>query len=162
MASVRRRLDPRYSPAPVPGASLFGLVLHALFQATAFRDGPVPITVTAPLVAVLAYARLRPEAGVRLLAGLAAWAIVGTGLALMGYILHAVSYRLPRSMSGSEMVLYDVGTFLWFVVALTAAYAVTARTYDGWRVAVAAGAGPLVQAAWLLLVIVLVETGAYA
>lgn len=161
MASVRRRLDPRYSPALVPGASLFGLVLQALFQATAFRGGPVPITVT-PLVAVLAYARLRPEAGVRKLAVLAAWAIVGTGLALLGYILHPVSYRLPRSMSGSKMVLYDVGTFLWFVVALTAAYAVAARTYDGWRVAVAAGAGPLVQAAWLLLVIVLVETGAYA
>lgn len=88
---------------------------------------------TAPLVAVLAYARLRPEARVRRLAVLAAWPIVGTGLALLWYFLHAVSYRLPRSMTGSEMVLYDFGMFLWFGVALAAAFAVAARTYDGWR-----------------------------
>lgn len=135
-------------------AFLVGLGLHAVDQAVAFRAGPVPALVTAPVVATLVY-RSTARVTTRRLAGLVTWGLVGSGAAVVAVYLTGVSYVLPRPLTGLEQVLYDAGLFLWFVLALTAAYAVAART-GGRRAVLAVACGPLVQAAFALLPVVLV------
>jgi len=77
--------------------------------------------------------------------------------------LGVVNYYLPRAMTGTEMVVYDLGLFLWFVASLTAMYEVAAHA-DG-RPARATGVvflAPVVQVAWVGVVRLVVETGLYA
>jgi hypothetical protein len=60
------------------------------------------------------------------------------------------------------MVLYDLGLFLWFVLSLAGAYAVVARRVDRNRYVLAGVlAGPLLQFAWILLVVALAEASRY-
>jgi cytochrome c biogenesis protein CcdA len=66
-------------------------------------------------------------------------------------------------MTETEMILYDLGLFLWFVLTLTASHALAARVNERPRYAAAALlAGPLLQVGWVLIVIALIESGAYA
>lgn len=139
-----------------------GLLVHIVDQALHFRAGPIPILVTAPTVAVFAYGYARPDTIVRRLLALAGWCVVGSGLALLGMYLHAVSYRLPRPMTEPEMALYDLGLFCWFVASLTGIYVLAARRGDqNRRALVAIASAPLLQLAWILAVVVLVEGGRY-
>jgi len=157
-----RRPDPRHAPRPVVLAAAAGLVLHGIDQALGFRAGPVPVLVTAPAVAALAYRRVRPETTGRRLGLLLGWGIVGSGLAILGVFVLGTSYRLPRPMTDAELVAYDLGLFVWFVLSLTAAYALAARTPDRTRRALAVAAGPVAQVAWLPLVALAFEVGRYA
>lgn len=156
----KNRLDPRRSLIPVIVAVLLGLGLHAVDQTLYFRAGPVPILLTAPVVATLGYLYREPATGMVRLIALLAWGGIGSGLGVLGVYLVAVSYELPRPLTSSEMLLFDLGMFLWFVLALTAAYAVAARA-DGMRAYVALLLGPLLQAAYGLLLVVLVTIGVY-
>lgn len=82
---------------------------------------------TAPLIAVFTYVHLRPNIGVRRVIALIRWGFVGSGVALLGVVFRALIFELLRAMTESEMIVYDLGLFLWFVFSLTAAYAVAAR-----------------------------------
>ncbi len=64
---------------------------------------------------------------------LSTWAVLGTVIALLGHALHSLSYQLPRPLTDFEMFVYDLGTFLWFVFALTIAYVIAVRTNDETR-----------------------------
>lgn len=160
--TLGERYDPRDSHLPVGLTFLGGLLIHAIDQLLHFRAGPIPILITAPSVAVLAYLYVRPETRIRWLVVLLCWGAVGSGLALLGVFLLGSSYQLPRSMTDQELVLFDLGSFLWFVVTLAGAYAVAARRIDSTRGMVAATlTGPLLQFAWMPVFIVLVEVGQY-
>lgn len=162
MDSVRRRLDPRRSSLSVASAFLCGSGLHVADQAANFRAGPIPILVTAPLVATLTYVHLRPETGPKRAAVLLGWGFVGSGAAVVGYALYALSTRLPRPMTDAEMMAYDFGLFLWFVASLTAAYAVAARASDrSLRAWVAVLSGPFLQLAWILVTALSIAAGLY-
>jgi hypothetical protein len=163
MSSLSRRFDPRRSSLPAAVGFLFGLGGHVLDQALYVRAGPVPILVTAPLVAVLTYVHLLPKTGLRRIGLLLVWGFVGSGIALLGVVFHALTSELPRAMTEMEMILYDLGLFLWFVLTLTASHALAARVNERPRYAAAALlAGPLLQVGWVLIVIALIESGAYA
>lgn len=162
MHPVFQYLDPRQSVFPVPLAFIIGLALHFVDQALNFRAGPVPIAIAAPLVAVFTYIYLQPNTWPRRFAVVSVWAVFGTGIALVGHALHSLSYRLPRPLTEPEMLLFDLGTFLWFVFALTIAYAVAARTNDETRAWIAIAAGPLLQLLWTLSFRLLVAAGLYA
>lgn len=162
MTRLQHRFNPRDSVLPVLLVFLGGLSLHVVDQLLNFRAGPVPILVTAPAVAVLAYLHYRPNTNYRSLGLLLAWGFVGTGLAILAVVLHAISYQLPRAMTEPEMILYDLGLFLWFVLSLSGAYTMAARTTERKRYPVAmALAGPILQAGWGLVVILVVELGGY-
>lgn len=161
MSIVRDRLNPRYSMFPAMLAISGGL-LHGIDQLLYFRAGPIPILVTAPVVAVLTYLRMRPETGYRRLRGLLVWGLLGSGFAVLGVYLLASSHQLPRPMTEPEMVLYDFGLFLWFVLALTGAYGVAARTDRTLPATAAILAGPALQLAWTLFGLLIVESGLYA
>lgn len=137
-----------------------GLSLHGIDQTLHFRAGPIPALVTAPLVAGLTYRYLQPDTTNRRLVVVLGWGIIGSVLSLLGVYLHATSYQLPRAMTEPEMVLYDLGLFLWFVVSLSSAYALGAR-FAGQRRFVAILSGPLLQAAWVLVIVFVVEVGLY-
>lgn len=158
MGTIRQRLDPRYSPSSALLSFSGGLGIHVLDQALHFRAGPVPILVTAPLVAVLTYLHLRPETGKRRMAIFVGWGFVGTGLALLGFVLHALSFELPRAMTEPELIVYDLGLFLWFVLSLTVAYSLAARANGRDRREVAAIlSGPVLQLGGILLLSLLLE-----
>lgn len=154
------RVRPRESLVPVVIAFLLGLVIHAVDQALFVRAGPFPILLTAPIVATLTYLRVRNATRRRVFA-LLAWGFVGSGAAVLGVYLAVVGYELPRALTGLEMVLYDLGMFLWFVLTLAAAYALSAHR-RGRSAVVALLLGPVVQAAFALLMVLLVESGLYA
>lgn len=139
---------------------LVGLLLHAMDQAISFRAGPVPILVTAPIVATLIYLFVRKTSAWRTL-GLLAWGVVGSGLGVLGVYLVAGSYRLPRALTNWEMMVYDFGMFLWFVLALAAVYGVAA-SLSRRKAVVVLLSGPVVQATFALVLILLVEVGLYA
>lgn len=139
---------------------LVGLSLHGIDQTLHFRAGPIPALVTAPLVAGLTYRYFQPDTTIRRLVVVVGWGAVGSGLSLLGVYLHATSYQLPRAMTELEMVLYDLGLFLWFVLALTSAYALGARVAGRYRL-VALLSGPLLQAAWVLVIVFVVEVGLF-
>lgn len=154
------RLDPRRSLIPVVVAVLLGLGLHAVDQTLYLRAGPVPILLTAPVVATLGYLYRKPATEIIQLIALLAWGGIGSGLGVLGVYLVAVSYELPRPLTSAEMLLFDLGMFLWFVLVLTAAYAVGARA-DGGKAYVALLLGPLIQAAYGVFLVVLVTIGVY-
>lgn len=106
-------------------AFLLGLGIHLIDQALFVRAGPIPILLTAPVVATLVYLRFRDATRRRILA-LLAWGAVGSGIGVLGLSLSVVNYQLPRAMTDLEMILYDLGMFLWFVLALAAVYAIAA------------------------------------
>lgn len=163
VASLVRRFDPRHSSLPVIVGFLCGLGFHVLEQVLYVRAGPVPILATAPLIAVLAYVHRRPNTGIRRGIVLLGWGFVGSGVALLGVIFYALSFELPRSMTEPEMIVYDLGLFLWFVGSLTAAYAVAARVNDRTRhLATVVLLGPVLQLGWILLVTLFVYSGLYA
>lgn len=155
-----RRVHPRTSLLPAVAALLVGLLLHAIDQSVAFRAGPVPILVTAPVVATLCYLRVR-EASARRILGLLGWGVVGSGLGVLGVYVVAMSHRLPRALTGPEMVLYDLGMFLWFVVALAVAYAV-AGSVSRWSAAAVLLGAPVAQASFALATVLLAELGLFA
>lgn len=65
-------------------------------------------------------------------------------------------------MTEPEMVHYDLGMFLWFVTSLSGAYALGARITERYRYALGVPlAGPILQAGWGLVVVVVVELGGY-
>jgi hypothetical protein len=127
-----------------------------------FRAGPVPVLVFAPSVAVLTYLYLRPETKLRWALVLFCWGAIGSGLAILGVYLVGTSYQLPRPMTDPELVLYDLGLFLWFVLLLTGVYAGAAR--DVGRVRhrlVPVLLGPFLQFVWILVVVALAELGRF-
>lgn len=160
MATEPRRVRLRESLVPAAVALLVGTVVHAVDQTLFTRAGPIPLLLTAPVVATLVYLRFA-DATRRQLLALLAWGLFGTGAAVILVYLQVVGTELPRAMTGLEMVLYDLGLFLWFVVALAAAYA-AAATSRGRTAVVALLLGPVIQAAFLLLMVLLVEAGLYA
>lgn len=156
------RFDPRESRLLVVLAFLGGTLVHGVDQLLHFRAGPIPVLVTAPTVAVLTYLYMRSETRLGRLVALLGGGFVGTGLAVLGVYVVASSYRLPRPMTDPELVLYDFGLFLWFVLSLAGVYAVVARRTDQVRYGLTAVLfGPLLQFTWILLFVVLVEAGRY-
>jgi riboflavin transporter FmnP len=135
------------------------VVAHAIEQAVNVRAGPVSVLLTAPVVATLVYLRYR-DATRRALLALLAWGVLGTGAAVVVVAIWSIGYYLPRPLTDLEMLGYDFGLFLWFVLTLGAAYAIAART-GGRRAVVALLAGPVAQGAFALLVTLLVEAGLY-
>lgn len=84
-------------------------------------------------------------------------------LTLLSVIYHALTYQLPRPLTGSEMPLYDLVLFLWFVGTPAAAYAIAARRLPSSRSTFTAIAcGPLLQLTWVDFVVLLVEICLYA
>lgn len=158
--SLANRVDPRVSRLPVLFVFLAGLLAHGVDQMLHFRAGPVPLVVVSPAVSVLAYLHVRPETRPRWLVVLLCWGAVGSGVAVIGVYLVATSYRLPRPMSEPELVLFDLGLFLWFVLSLAGVYALAARS--GGRVRRGLDPvlfGPVLQFAWILVVIGAFEAG---
>lgn len=152
------RFDPRAASTLIAVAVLCGIVLHAADQLLHARAGPVPVVVTAPAVAVLTYRYLHPEPRLRWLLALLCWSALGTGVAVLGAFVAGTTYRLPRPMTGTEMVLYDLGLFLWFVLSVPGAFALVARRTDRRRyVTAAALLGPVLQFGWVPLFVGLVE-----
>jgi hypothetical protein len=156
VSSIRERLHPRRSLAPLGVAFLLGLAVHAVDQLQHVRAGPVPILLTAPVVATLGYLHSRPDTGWKRLVVLLAWGFVGSGLAILGTYTTTGSYQLPRLLTDSELVLVDLGLFLWFVLVLTAGYVLGARTDSRWSIA-ALLAAPAVQSTFGFVLIALLE-----
>jgi hypothetical protein len=69
-------------------------------------------------------------------------------------ILLAIATRLPRPYEAWEFLLLDVGVFCWFVLTLTAAFLVAART-RGARATMALAAGPVMQFGGFLVLVLL-------
>lgn len=160
-------LDPRRSISPAVVAFFGGLLAHGIDQFLSFRAGPIPILATAPVVAVLAYVAIHPEVSRRRVLALLSWGAVGSGLAILAFFVIGVQYQLPRPLTGLEMVVLDFAMFLWFVGTLTAAYVAAASIESTTRTGnrrsiVAIIAGPVLQATFVLLVVVLGEIGAYS
>ena len=163
MASrLGRRRQSRLSLVPGTVALGLGLVAHLIEQFLFVRAGPVPILLTAPAVATLLYLHVRAATYQRI-AALAVWGFVSSGTAMVGVYLGVVNYYLPRSLTSAEMVVYDLGLFLWFVASLSAMYGIAARA-EGRpsRAKAVILSAPLVQVAWVLVVRIVVETGLYA
>lgn len=159
MATASRHVRPRESLTPAAVAVLLGTLLHAVDQTLYTRAGPVPILLTTPVVATLVYLHYA-DATRRQTIALLAWGALGSAAAVLLVYLQVVGRELPRAMTGTEMVLYDLGMFLWFVFALAGAYAMAARNEDRTAL-VALAVAPLVQAAFPLLMDLLVATGIY-
>lgn len=88
-----------------------GNLFHALDQAVAFRAGPVPILVTKPAVAVLAYFH-NCNASYQRLAALLAWGVVTSAAAVVAFSLLTANDYLPRNPTRAELVAIDFGMFL--------------------------------------------------
>ncbi|EMA29716.1 hypothetical protein [Haloarcula japonica] len=162
MSERRQRTQARLSLVPAAVALSLGLVGQMVDQFLFVRAGPVPILVTAPVTATLLYLHAKPASYQRV-AALAVWGFIGSGAAILGVYLGTVNYYLPRSLTATEMVGYDLGLFLWFVAALTAMYGLAARTADRpFRATALLLSAPLVQVAWVGLTRLVVETGLYA
>ncbi|MFC7078675.1 hypothetical protein [Haloarcula halophila] len=153
--------DLRRSNVPVAVAFLLGLVAHAVDQLLFLRAGPIPILVAGPVVATLLFARVRPRTPPLQTVGLLLWGAAGSGIAVLLVYVQAVSMELPRPLSGTEMVLFDVGMFCWFVGVLAAGYAHAAGQRPDRAVALLAVL-PILQAAYVLGLGVLVVLGVYA
>jgi uncharacterized membrane protein YidH (DUF202 family) len=153
--------DLRRSNAPVAVAFALGLLAHAVDQVLFLRAGPIPILVAGPVVATLAAIRVRQETSLLRALGLLLWGVVGSGGAVLLVYLQAVSMELPRPLSGTEMVLFDLGMFLWFVGVLAAGYAHAAHQQSRPAVGIMALL-PVVQAAYGLALGLLVGLGVYA
>lgn len=159
-ARARRRIHPRTSLLPAVTAFLLGFGIHLIDQGLFARAGPIPILLTAPVVATLVYLRFRDATRGRILA-LLVWGAVGSGIAVLGIYVATVNYQLPRALTDLEMVLYDLGMFLWFVLALAAVYAIAARRRGRGAVGVLLLA-PIAQAAFAGVMRLLVALGIYA
>ncbi|MFC7137338.1 hypothetical protein ACFQRB_14530 [Halobaculum litoreum] len=74
MSSLVRpaHLRPAESSVPAVVAFVVGLLVHGAYEVVAVRAGPVPIVVTAPVVATLAYLRFAPASRLRI-AALLGW-----------------------------------------------------------------------------------------
>lgn len=165
MSSLTRlpyHLDPRESSLPILVVFVGGVLMHAVDQFLHLRAGPIPILVTAPTVASLAFLYSRPNTSLRRVGLLLLWGFIGTGLAVIAVALHAISYQLPRAMTELEMVLYDLGMFLWFVFSLAGAYRAAARVTErnGYLLAVIL-VGPIVQVGWALVVVLAVMVSGF-
>ena len=152
--------SPRTLRLLAAAALLVGGLLHTLDQALYARAGPLPLLLTAPVVATLSYLSAR-EATRRRVFLLVAWGFVGSGVAVLLVYLAVAGHVLPRAMTESEMALYDAGMFLWFVLALAAAYVVAARRRPR-ETTVAVLLAPVAQSAYGLLLRALVALGLYA
>lgn len=159
-ATSHRRSNPRRSLIPAILAFLLGLSIHLIDQALFHRAGPIPILLTAPVVATLVYLRFRDATRRRILA-LLVWGAVGSGIGVLGVYVSIVNYQLPRAMTDLEMSLYDLGMFLWFVLALAALYAIAAKRRDRMEIGLLLVA-PIVQAAFSVVMRLLVVLGLYA
>lgn len=157
---MKRRLYPGTGLLPAVAVVLGGLLLHAVDQMPSFRAGPVPILVTAPIVATLVYLSVRRTPARRAF-GLLTWGVVGSGLGVLGYYLVGVSYQLPRALTDWGLIVADHGMFLRFVHALAAVYGVAARL-PRWTAVAALLSAPVVQATFAVALIVLVELGRFA
>lgn len=156
MTRLPLRIDPRESTLPIFLVFFGGVLMHAVDQVLHFRAGPIPILITAPTFASLAYILSRPNTSIRHFGLLLLWGFVGTGLAVLAVALHAISYQLPRAMTEPEMVLYDLGMFLWFAFTLAGAYRIAARITERNRHVLAVALGPILQAGWVIVIILLV------
>lgn len=153
-------LDPRRQYAPALLVFVVGFALHAIDQVANPRAGPVPVLVTAPLVACLAYVAASAQVDRRRFGFLVLWSFVGTGLALLAVVAVATTEYLPRALADPEQVLWDTALFVWFVVALALPYAVAAR-WDGRKASALIVAGPVLQALYAGLLALLVRYGVY-
>jgi hypothetical protein len=72
------------------------------------------------------------------------WELLGTAVAGLLTVVVALGTRLPRPYEAWELFLFDLGTFLWFVLALSLAFVVAART-RGARATAAFVAGRVAQ-----------------
>jgi hypothetical protein len=152
--TLPRTLDPRTSLLPPVLVFLVGLGALLLDATTHPRPGPVAYLLFPTPVAVLSYLRARPGTARRRLLGLAAWGYAGTTAAGLLVILLAIATRLPRPYEAWEFLLLDVGVFCWFVLTLTAAFLVAART-RGARATMALAAGPVMQFGGFLVLVLL-------
>lgn len=150
--SLRRRSTPVFLVFAV------GFGLFAIDQVANPRAGPVPVLVTAPLIASLAYVRNSDGVDRRQFGFLVLWSFLGTALALLFVVAYVQSGRLPEPATDVDRVVWDTGLFLWFVLALSAAYGLSAR-WDGKRAGATAVVGPLLQAAYVVILTVLVDAG---
>lgn len=137
-------LDPRQSVVPACAAFCVGVALFLVDAAVNPRPGPVAYLLTPTPVALLLYRRLRPTAGRRRLVAVAVWGLLGTAVAGLLTVVVALGTRLPRPYEAWELFLFDLGTFLWFVLALSLAFVVAART-RGARATAAFVAGRVAQ-----------------
>jgi hypothetical protein len=149
---VSRLVDPRLSVIPALVVFGLGLVLFLVDSTLNPRPGPVLYLLTPTPVALGLYVRLRPTTGQPRLLGLAVWGFAGTTAAGLLTILVAIGTRLPRPYEAWEFFLLDLGVFLWFVLALSGAFVVAART-QGWRSRAALAAGPVAQFGGFLLTV---------
>lgn len=155
------RADPRTSLLPATVAVLAGLLGHAVDQLLFFRAGPVPIVVAGAVIAPLVALRYRPAMGAVRLVALGAWAALVSGVGVVLVYIQALSRDLPRPLSGPEMVVFDLGMFLWFVLALAGCSALAVRRSNPKALLVLAAA-PAVQGAYGLVLPVLVAVGIYS
>jgi hypothetical protein len=146
--------DPRQSELPAVAALVGGLGLFLLDSASNPRPGPLAYLLVPTPVALLLYVRLRPATEPHRLVALAVWGFVGTTVAGLVTVLVAMGTRLPRPYEAWEFFVLDLGVFLWFVLALSAAFVAAARTH-GPRAVVALAAGPVAQFSGFLLTVAL-------
>ena len=153
-----RLADPRRSAVPTVVVFALGLGLFLVDATGNVRPGPVAYLLTPTPVALALYVRLRPTTGWRHLVVLATWGLLGTTAAGLLTILVAIGTRLPRPYETWEFFLLDLGVFLWFVLALSGAFVVAART-EGRRSRAALAAGPVAQFGGFLLTVVFTAEG---
>lgn len=93
---MKRRLYPGTGLLPAVAVVLGGLLLHAVDQMLSFRAGPVPILVTAPVVATLVYLSVRRTPARRAFGHLA-WGVGSPASACSATISSgsATSFREP-------------------------------------------------------------------
>lgn len=156
--TVTRLLDPRQSIVPALVISSVGLVLFLVDATVNPRPGPVLYLLTPTPVALAVYVRLRPTTGHRRLLTLAGWGFAGTTAAGLLTVLVVLGTRLPRPYEAWEFFVLDLGVFLWFVLALTAAFVAAART-RGWRSNAALVLGPVAQFSGFLTAVALTAEG---
>lgn len=151
--NVSQLADPRLSVIPAVVVFVLGLGLFLVDATVSVRPGPLAYLLTPTAVALLLYLRGRPTTSKGRLVALAIWGLVGTAAAGLLTIIVAIGTRLPRPYEAWELFLLDLGVFVWFVLALSGAFAVAART-RGWRSLIALLAGPIAQVAGFLLTVV--------
>ncbi|WP_255194879.1 hypothetical protein [Halorarius litoreus] len=159
-AEFARQFDPRTSLTPAVLAFLVGLAGHAVDQSLFVRAGPMPAVLTAAVVATVCYLHRRDTPRLQALA-LLVWGVVASGAGVLGVYLLTVGDQLPRALTETEIVLYDFGLFLWFVLTLAVAYWVAAGR-ERRTAAVALLLAPVLQAVYGLLLVALVAIGLFA
>lgn len=158
MVSLGDRTHVRPSITPAAVAFVGGLLLHAIEQAMFLRAGPLPVFLTAPVVATLAYLHIRATT-YRRVAALTVWGALSTGCGVALLSLATVNDTLPRVTTEWEMVAYDLGLFCWFVLSLAGVYVLAARMRRRERLVLSLA--PAVQGAFAATMRLLVVTGRY-